>query len=131
MTAHEVAGVLQQAAALDELIHDALNDGRLTSMSTGSDLPVMDLYAVSEEFLRACERADLVVFEGMGRGIETTLELTATGMCILNIGMVKHKRIAELMGCELFDCICHFKMPARTMEEESGIEGPSGLTLGS
>ena len=46
----------------------------------------------------------------MGRGIETTLELTGT-MHILNIGMVKHKRIADLMSCELFDCVVHWKPP--------------------
>ena len=109
MTAPEVAGVLGRAAAVDAPIRAALHEGRLTSMSTGSDLPVMDLHAVSGEFLTACQESDLVVFEGMGRGIETTLELTATGMGILNVGMVKHQRIAELMGCELFDCVCHWK----------------------
>ena len=60
MTAPEVADVLQRAGALDVAIREALEDGRLSSMSSGSDLPVMDLYAVSEEFLKACERADLV-----------------------------------------------------------------------
>ena len=108
-----------------------------------------------------CEQSDLLVLEGMGRGIETNLYLRGNqvrggphvgrvrsrphvtlldfgakrnkpnhkrnnqpkrlipahstfikGLHVLNVGMVKHQRIADLLGCNLFDCVCHFKPPS-------------------
>lgn len=59
----------------------------LMVLNSGSDLPVLDLSHISPELAYAAEDADLVVMEGMGRGIETNLY--AQFKCdSLNIGMV-------------------------------------------
>ena len=42
-------------------------------VSSGNDLPVIDLRRVSRECAAAAAGADLVVLEGMGRSIETNL----------------------------------------------------------
>jgi len=47
-------------------------------MSSGSGLPVIDLRTLSEDFVAATADADLVVLEGMGRGIETNLHARFT-----------------------------------------------------
>ena len=49
MTFTEVADVLERVT--DERVQTALQTGMLTSMSSGSALPVMDLDAVSDEFV--------------------------------------------------------------------------------
>jgi hydroxymethylpyrimidine/phosphomethylpyrimidine kinase len=51
--------------------------------------------------------ADLVVLEGMGRGIETNLY--AQMKCdSIKIGMVKHPEVAQFLGGRLYDCVFKF-----------------------
>ncbi|KAG0575436.1 hypothetical protein KC19_5G003900 [Ceratodon purpureus] len=79
----------------------------LMVLNSGSDLPVLDLFHISPELAYAAEDADLVVMEGMGRGIETNLY--AHFKCdSLNIGMVKHKEVADFLGGRLYDCVIKF-----------------------
>jgi uncharacterized protein with ATP-grasp and redox domains len=80
---------------------------QLMVVNSGSDLPVMDLTSISRELADATEDADLVVLEGMGRSIETNLY--AQFKCdSLNIGMVKHKEVADFLGGRLYDCVIKF-----------------------
>ena len=55
----------------------------------------------------AARDADLVVLEGMGRGIETNLEARFTCDC-LRIGMVKMELVARRMRGALYDLVCRF-----------------------
>jgi hypothetical protein len=50
---------------------------------------------VSPELAAAAEGVDLVVLEGMGRGIETNLFATLT-VDRLNLGMIKHPEVSSL-----------------------------------
>ncbi|KAJ4962351.1 hypothetical protein NE237_022290 [Protea cynaroides] len=72
--------------------------------NSGNDLPVIDLAGVSQELAYLASDADLVVLEGMGRGIETNLY--AQFKCdSLKIGMVKHPEVAQFLGGRLYDCV--------------------------
>ncbi|KAE8698515.1 hypothetical protein F3Y22_tig00110597pilonHSYRG00331 [Hibiscus syriacus] len=72
--------------------------------NSGNDLPVIDLTRVSQELTYLASDADLVILEGMGRGIETNLY--AQFKCdSLKIGMVKHPEVAQFLGGRLYDCI--------------------------
>ncbi|KDO68376.1 hypothetical protein CISIN_1g017689mg [Citrus sinensis] len=65
---------------------------------------VIDLTAVSQELAYLASDADLVILEGMGRGIETNLY--AQFKCdSLKIGMVKHPEVAQFLGGRLYDCV--------------------------
>lgn len=75
----------------DEILRNAAADGNLSVVSTGSDLPVIDLSDLSPEFVQSTADCDLIVLEGMGRGIETNL-LAQFHCDALNIGMIKHVR---------------------------------------
>ena len=75
----------------DEILRDAAADGNLSVVSTGSDLPVIDLSDLSPECVQSTTDCDLIVLEGMGRGIETNL-LAQFHCDALNIGMIKHVR---------------------------------------
>ncbi|CAI9284746.1 unnamed protein product [Lactuca saligna] len=75
--------------------------------NSGNDLPVIDLASVSQELAYLASDADLVICEGMGRGIETNLY--AQFKCdSLKIGMVKHQEVAQFLGGRLYDCVFKF-----------------------
>ncbi|XP_077215627.1 damage-control phosphatase At2g17340-like [Tasmannia lanceolata] len=72
--------------------------------NSGNDLPVIDLSNVSQELAYLASDADLVILEGMGRGIETNLH--AHLKCdSIKIGMVKHPEVAQFLGGRLYDCV--------------------------
>ncbi|KAK8568379.1 hypothetical protein V6N12_006932 [Hibiscus sabdariffa] len=72
--------------------------------NSGNDLPVIDLTRVPQELAYLASDADLVILEGMGRGIETNLY--AQFKCdSLKIGMVKHPEVAQFLGGRLYDCV--------------------------
>ncbi|KAE8729581.1 putative cysteine protease [Hibiscus syriacus] len=72
--------------------------------NSGNDLPVIDLTRVSQELAYLSSDADLVILEGMGRGIETNLY--AQFKCdSVKIGMVKHHEVAQFLGGRLYDCV--------------------------
>jgi type II pantothenate kinase len=63
---------------------------------------------VSPELAAEAAGADLVVLEGMGRGIETNL-LAAFTVDSLKLGMIKHPEVAACIpGGRLYDCVCKF-----------------------
>lgn len=79
----------------------------LMVVNSGNDLPVIDLSCVTPELAFAAGDADLVVLEGMGRGIETNLY--AQFKCdALKIGVVKHPEVAAFLGGRLYDCVVKF-----------------------
>ncbi|KAI9092553.1 hypothetical protein K1719_027681 [Acacia pycnantha] len=85
-----------------------VDTSNLVIANSGNDLPVIDLTRVSQEIACLANDTDLVILEGMGRGIETNLHAEFT--CdSLNIGMVKHPEVAEFLGGRLYDCVFKFK----------------------
>ena len=107
ITASELAPLVERVAAFDPVVREAIDGKRLRVVSSGSDLPVIDLSRTSTALAEAAKGADLVVLEGMGRAIETNLR--AKLVCdALKLGMVKHPEVATCLGGELYDCVCRF-----------------------
>ena len=80
-------------------------------VSTGTGEPLIDLREVSSELNSAAADADLVILEGMGRGVESNLD--ASFSCdVLNLAMIKDVVIAKRNGGKLFDVVCRFKKPS-------------------
>ena len=94
----------------ENVFQRALDTNTLVVVSSGSDLPVIDLSRVSAELVDAARGADLVVLEGMGRGIETNL-FARVACDALNLGMVKHPEVAQCLRGTLYDCVCRFARP--------------------
>jgi type II pantothenate kinase len=67
---------------------------------------------VSPELNEAAADADLVILEGMGRGIESNFD-AAFSCDALNIAMIKDAMTARQMGGKLFDVVCRFRWRAR------------------
>ncbi|BBN01315.1 type II pantothenate kinase [Marchantia polymorpha subsp. ruderalis] len=101
----DIVAKLKDGAGKDSIL--GVNAHDLFVVNSGSDLPVLDLSHISPELAYACEDADLVVLEGMGRAIETNLY--AQFKCdSLKVGMVKHQEVAEFLGGRLYDCVIKF-----------------------
>ncbi|CAA7022017.1 unnamed protein product [Microthlaspi erraticum] len=84
-----------------------VDTSKLVVANSGNDLAVIDLSRVSQELADLSSDADLVIIEGMGRGIETNLY--AQFKCdSLKIGMVKHIEVAEFLGGRLYDCVFNY-----------------------
>ena len=92
----------------DQVLCSAVESGSLSVISTGSDLPIIDLSKLSHSIVEAAREADLVVLQGMGRAIESNLnaKLTTT---VLKMGVVKHPEVALCLGGNLGDPICKFQ----------------------
>ncbi|KAH9654757.1 DUF89 domain-containing protein [Citrus sinensis] len=87
-----------------------VDTSKLLIANSGNDLPVIDLTAVSQELAYLASDADLVILEGMGRGIETNLyaqfkcDSLKIGMVIVSF-VVKHPEVAQFLGGRLYDCV--------------------------
>ena len=80
----------------------------IQKVSTGTGEPLIDLSQVSEELNTAASDADIVILEGMGRGVESNL--SATFKCdSLNIAMLKDAMVAQRIRGKLFDLVCPFR----------------------
>ena len=80
----------------------------ITQVSTGTGEPLIDLAAVSPALNAAAADADLVVLEGMGRGVESNLN--ARFSCdALNLAMLKDVAVARRVGGQLYDVVCRFR----------------------
>ena len=107
ITAAELDALLPKIAAADDILCKAISTRRLIVVSSGNALPVIDLRDVSQEVVEVAGDADLVVLEGMGRGIETNLN-AALRVDVLKIGMVKHPEVAAELQGRMLDCVVKF-----------------------
>ena len=65
----------------DQLLCRSAENGMLQVVSSGSDLPIIDLAELSEKIVEEAEDADLIVLQGMGRAIESNLKCTFLLKC--------------------------------------------------
>ncbi len=107
ITAGELAPLLPLVAQFDSLVSTALQSGRLRVVASGNDIGVIDLREVSAEVAAEAGDADLVVLEGMGRGIETNLR-ARFAVDVMCLGMIKHPEVAERMSARMYDVVCRF-----------------------
>lgn len=77
-------------------------------VSTGTGEPLIDLSKVSDELNAASASADLVILEGMGRGVESNLD-AAFNCDAVNLAMIKDESIAARVGGKVFDSVCRFR----------------------
>lgn len=92
-------------------VEPSLRDLPIERVSSGTGEPLIDLSKVSAELNDAAADADLVILEGMGRGVESNID--AEFKCdALNLAMLKDAKVAARIGGKLYDVVCQFK-PAR------------------
>jgi len=107
VTADETADLIDRLASDDADLAALIDGDMLQVVSTGNDIPLIDLSEVSEELNEAAADADLVVLEGMGRAVETNFNTPMTVDCI-RLALLKDPKIAAHVGGEVYDCVCKY-----------------------
>ena len=116
ITADEAVDVIQQLGEVDPDLAGYAQAGLFEVVSTGNDVPLIDLSEVSDELNAAADDADLVILEGMGRTVESNLH-TVFVTDALQLCLLKDPDIAARVNGEVFDCVCKFD-PVEFDEEE-------------
>jgi type II pantothenate kinase len=104
MTIHDVSAWWPRIEAAEP----SLRGLPIERVSTGTAEPLIDLSAVSSELNTVAADADLVILEGMGRGIESNLD-AAFSRDAVNLAMIKDAMTANHLGGKLFDVVCRFR----------------------
>lgn len=108
ITHRELVDLLESAASVDAVLRELLESKRLRTMATGTSAPLLDLAVVSDELAEAGRDVDLVIFEGMGRAIESnwSVELTCP---MWNLATIKDEQVAQHVGGRMYDCVCRVR----------------------
>ncbi|MHC4443365.1 MAG: ARMT1-like domain-containing protein [Planctomycetota bacterium] len=107
ITIEELNRVLQELCPCDPMMADLLNNRQITTIDSGGDIPLIDLCRVSEECNAAAAESDLIVLEGMGRGVESNWDQKFK--CdVWRLALIKDLTVAKWLGAQLFDVICRF-----------------------
>ena len=104
LTAEDARMCLDHIVRVDADLGALAADDKFEVVSSGNDLPLIDLTDISDALDTAAAGADLVILEGMGRGIESNFN-TAFNADAVRLAVLKDPQVAKHVGGELFDCI--------------------------
>jgi uncharacterized protein with ATP-grasp and redox domains len=104
LTAIDAQACFDELVEIDADLKALSASGMFEVVSSGNDLPLIDLTNISDALNTAAEGADLVIVEGMGRGFEINFN-TAFNVDALHMAVLKDTQVTKRMGGELFDCI--------------------------
>jgi len=107
MTADETIDVVEQLAGADADLEALIGGGMFEVVSSGNNIPLIDLSEVSDDLNETAADADLVILEGMGRAVESNFDAAFT-VDAVHLAILKDEAVAKRMGGELFDCICKY-----------------------
>lgn len=86
----------------------SLSELPIEFVTTGTGEPLIDLGQVSDDLNTAAADADLLIFEGMGRAVESNLD--AKFDCdAINLAMIKDQTVATHHHGKLYDLICRYR----------------------
>jgi type II pantothenate kinase len=114
ITLVELDPLLNQLAVTDAVLESMIADGRLRTVESGGDTPLIDMSRVSDACNAIAAESDLIVLEGMGRGVESNW--TEPFTCdVWRIALLKDHTVADWVGARLFDGICRFDPAGRSI----------------
>jgi type II pantothenate kinase len=107
ITIRELRPLLKRLESLDFRLSLLVSEGMIEVMSSGGDHPLIDLSRVSEECNTAAADSDLIVLEGMGRGVESNWRQQFK--CdVWRVALLKDACVTRWLGAELFVPVCRF-----------------------
>jgi len=113
VTADETAAIVERLAPVDADLAALIEAQMFEVVSTGNDLPLIDLSDVTDELNAAAADAELVVLEGMGRAVESNFEAVFTTDS-LRLALLKDPLVARRIGGGLYDCVCKYVVRSGT-----------------
>jgi type II pantothenate kinase len=118
VTADETVVIIEELTNADPELASFLQAGLFEVVSTGNDIPLIDLANVSDELNEACADADLVILEGMGRSVESNLN-TAFKVDSMQLCLLKDPSVAARVNGAVFDCVCMYKPVEKKAETKT------------
>jgi len=112
VTAAEAERLLHDVAAREDDCRRALGSGRLRVVSTGAESSGIDLRAVSPALDAAAASADLLIFVGQGRAIETTW-LATLARPTVRLATIKSRLVAARLGFAPLDSVIEVRLPGK------------------
>ncbi len=112
ITICELNPLLERLAGTDPVLARLRETGQLSTVSSGNDTPLIDLGKVTPECNAAAAQSDLIILEGMGRGVESNWS-QAFRCDALRIALIKDESVARWIGSKLFDAVCRFEPGTR------------------
>lgn len=113
ITVDETIAVVERLAVADEGLAALLQAGMFEVVSTGNDIPLIDLAEVSDELNTAAADADLLIIEGMGRAVESNLNAQFK-VDTIRLALLKDTAVAARVGGEVYDCVCKYTPAEKT-----------------
>ena len=107
ITIDELDPLLTQLAATDKTLADLLSDNRLATVSSGGTTPLIDLSDISDACNAVAAESDLVVLEGMGRGVESNW-VEDFSCDVWRFALLKDRTVVKWLSAKLFDAVCRF-----------------------
>jgi type II pantothenate kinase len=108
ITVTELRPLLAQLADHDPTLARLCRDGLIAAVGSGGDIPLIDLGQVSDECNAEAARSDLLVLEGMGRGVESNWDREFT--CdVWRVALLKDEAVVRHHGAAMFDAVCRFQ----------------------
>jgi uncharacterized protein with ATP-grasp and redox domains len=108
ITIDELNAALARLRPHDADLARLLDAGRITTVASGCGAPLIDLTDLSDECVAATRGADLLILEGMGRGVESNRH--AKFLCdALHIALIKDPFVARHIGVCLFSPALRFR----------------------
>lgn len=113
MTIAETRELLPRIATLDPVLQQLLDSGRITAESSGGATPLIDLRCISPACNHQAADADLLIFEGMGRALESNFN-AAFKVDTVKLCMIKEEIIAKRHNGKVFDVVLRYDPAPRT-----------------
>ena len=104
MTVHDIRNLWPRVIATEQSFAEL----PIIVVSSGTGEPLIDLSLVSDELNQASSDADLVIIQGMGRGVESNLN-AAFACDAANLAMIKDPFVARFNGGTIYDVVCRFR----------------------
>jgi type II pantothenate kinase len=108
ITVNETVAVVQKLCAVDADLSALVEAGMFEVVSSGNDIPLIDLSNVSDELNEAAADAELVIIEGMGRAVESNFDASFT-VDAMKLALLKDPVVAARVGGEVYDCVCRYE----------------------
>lgn len=105
----ELRPLLRTLADHDAILSQLLATDRIAAVGSGGDTPLIDLGRVSKECNAEAARSDLIVLEGMGRGVESNWDRQFK--CdVWRVALLKDESVVRYHRAKLFDAVCRFDL---------------------
>ena len=110
ITITELNAMLARLGGIDPVLFDLIERQSIVTVDSGGDIPLIDLSRVSDACNKAADESDLIVLQGMGRGVESNWRQRFK--CdVWRVALLKDRIVTRWVNANLFDPVCRLDAP--------------------